>query len=291
MSFWTNNRLSAFLIFLIFLLLMLIVNIIGNPKVFAYKTIRALAQIQLDLSTHDFQKLQTGSFKIKYQEIPEESARLVAETGKDIITPVNELLQFTPQEKIPVIIYPSMESLNESFGWEGDKSPMGVYWLGTIRVLAPEAWLGEKDSETRARIFKDMGPMAHEYVHYVVDYKTNGNYTRWFTEGIAQYIEKKITGFSLEEPTEEAKLNIYPFNKLDKDFDRQEDQDLAYWQSLIAVEYLVEKYEEPVITSLLDELGKGKSMAVAFEEVLGMSLHDFEEEVKKYAWNKALGEN
>ena len=71
---------------------MLIVNIIGNPKVFAYKTIRALAQIQLDLSTHDFQKLQTGSFKIKYQEIPEESARLVAETGKDIITPVNELL-------------------------------------------------------------------------------------------------------------------------------------------------------------------------------------------------------
>ena len=60
--------------------------------------------------------------------------------------------------------------------------------MGFIHLQSP---LGNKD------YFKE-GPMVHEYTHLVVDELTGGNYSRWFTEGVAQYVEQQVTGYTLD---------------------------------------------------------------------------------------------
>ncbi|MFZ7102904.1 MAG: peptidase MA family metallohydrolase [Peptococcaceae bacterium] len=280
MQILTNHKSSIFLIFIILLTLLMLSFHWNIIKLQAYTIIRSISKIDIAYVTKDFVKLESGSFVIIHKAADQESALLVAETANEVFEPVNRMLDYTGQNAIPVILYPTMEELNHSFGWEGDKSPMGVYWMGTIRVLAPEAWIDQQ--EDQEKVFKQMGPMAHEYAHLVVDYKTNGNYPRWFTEGVAQYVEKKLTGFTLDEPSNADKLNIYNFRKLDKEFDEQANQELAYWQSLIAVEYLVDKNGPEIINRILTELGNGKGFADAFSGVTGESFPSFVREIREY---------
>jgi len=280
-----NNRFSIFILALILITVLTIAAVWPKLKIQGYNIIRNLSKYQLALVTRDFKTLDDTDFIIKYVSENEDSARLVLENSKEIKEQVNAIIGFENKGRVPIIVYPSMTELNKSFGWDGDRSPMGVYWMGSIRILAPDVWVDE-DADKRL-VFKNMGPMAHEYSHFVVDYKTNGNYTRWFTEGIAQYVERKITGFTLEEPEREAKDNLYSFKDLNGTFDDQKDQDLAYWQSLIAIDYLVENLgEEKVFNEMLDRLGQGQKFEKVFQETVGLDLDTFEENLRQYAKTK-----
>ncbi|SMB87773.1 Collagenase [Desulfonispora thiosulfatigenes DSM 11270] len=247
-------------------------------KVLGYQSIRNFYIYQFDTKTNDYEEITSNHFKVKYKGNPD-NAELVLETSEEIFKEVTGKLNFTPKSQTPIIIYPTMQDFNASFGWEGDKSPMGVYWMGSIGILSPETWIEKEDKE---QIFKDMGPIAHEYTHYIVDYKTNGNYTRWFTEGLAQYIEEDVTGYTLPEPCAQDKKHIYSFSCLDKNYDNQENQDLAYWQSLMGIRYLVDSHDETIINQLLDELALGNNFASSFKKVTGESLTSFESNLKKY---------
>lgn len=280
-----NHRFPIFIIAIILIIILTIPAVWPKIKIQAYNIIRNLSKYQLALVTKEFKTLKDSDFIIKYLPDNEDSARLVLENSKEIMGQVNTMLNHASQESVPVIIYPSMAELNKSFGWDGDRSPMGVYWMGSIRILAPDVWVDE-DAD-KGLVFKNMGPMAHEYTHLVIDYKTNGNYTRWFTEGVAQYVEKEITGFTLDEPTKEAKENLYLFKDLDGTFDDQENQDLAYWQSLIAVQYLIETTgEEKILNEMLTKLGQGQDFAKVFLEIVGQDLDTFEENIRQYAKTK-----
>lgn len=284
MQILSNNKFILFLIAIILISLLLIPISWPKVKIQAYKMIRNFSKVHLALTTREYSTLTDSNFTVKYKSDNQESAQLILETGNEILAQVNRTLGYVNRESIPVIVYSSMEELNESFGWEGDRSPMGVYWMGSIRILTPEAWV-EAD-EDKDVIFKNMGPMAHEYAHLVVDYKTNGNYTRWFTEGIAQYVEKEITGFTLEEPTQQAKENLYPFTELDQTYDEQANQELAYWQSLIAIEYLIDKNGEKIVNDLLRELNQGRSFNKVFKDLVGQDLSSFENDIRVYAKKK-----
>lgn len=184
-----------------------------------------------------------------------------------MLTHVNTFFNFTPQEKIPVVIYPSSEALNEHFGWDGDRSPMGVYWMGYINILAPEAWI-DGDNHAQSQIFQTMGPMAHEYSHYIIDAQTQGNYPRWFSEGLAQYVEQSL-GYFTTEPPQAQTTALYNFGDLEKAFDQQSDQSLAYWQSLMAVDYLIHTYGAEIPAQILTALGEGQSFTVILKELTG----------------------
>lgn len=273
-----ERKLIIFPLLILFILFPLINFNLSSVKALGYQTLRNIHVHYFNIKTNDYQTLAGNNFEVKYKGSID-NAEIVLATSEGIFKEVNKKLDFTPQGRTPIIIYPSMQKFNDSFGWEGDKSPMGVYWMGTIGVLAPDAWIEDDNKE---KIFKDMGPMAHEYTHYIVDYKTNGNYTRWFTEGLAQYIEKDVTGYTLPEPNEELKENIYSFHSLDKNYDQKENQDLAYWQSLMAVRYLIDMHDETIINTLLDELALATNFESAFHKITGEDLTTFEANVKKY---------
>ncbi|MGI6226124.1 MAG: peptidase MA family metallohydrolase [Peptococcales bacterium] len=281
MHILNSHKFSTFIISIILVTLFVIPATWPKVKILGYKAIRNLSKYHLNIVTKEFSELSDENFVVKFKPINEESAQIVLENSNEIMGQVDSFLNYVHHEKIPVIVYPSMEELNSSFGWDGDRSPMGVYWMGSIRILTPEAWIDE--AENKAIIFKNLGPMAHEYTHLVIDYKTNGNYTRWFTEGVAQYVERKITGFTLDEPTAEAKMNLYPFNVLNDTFDDQNDQELAYWQSLVAIDYLVQIKGEGVVNQILARLGQGQEFSQAFQHIVGQDLNTFEINLREYA--------
>lgn len=244
------------------------------PKTIAYGFIREAAKKNLELKTYDWLYLQGKHFTVKYTQKDRDVARMVLNTADEIFAPVNSMLQYTHSESIPVVIYPNRRSLGKSFGWDADESAMGVYWAGVIRVLSPNEWIYDKEGSEMTRYFKQNGPMAHEYAHLAVDYKTRGNYPRWFTEGVAQLVEKKITGFQFAPVG--AGENWYSIQEMDKRYDELSNQSLAYGQSLAMIEFLVEEYGYEKLQGIMNRLREGKTISGAFIYELDLELGQFE---------------
>lgn len=240
------------------------------PKVIVYKVFREYARISMTWQTRHWQELSGEKFILRFQPGDEDVARLVLDTAEEAYGPVNRELRFNPEKKVPIVLYPNTLALNRSFGWAADESAMGVYWAGVIRILSPNYWIQEGDQAER---FRSEGPMAHEYAHFIVDYIAGGNYPRWFTEGIAQRVERKITGYEMAlTGTEE----YYDLSQMDEDFDLLPNQSAAYRQSLAMVDFLAQEYGEAALYQILQALGKGENLNGAFKESIGLDVKGFE---------------
>ena len=176
---------------------------------------------------------------------------------------INHLYRFKPQEKIQFAVYARKADLQNIMHLDTENTPMGIYWLGQIHLLAPAAWIVGAEEE-RNCAFRLLGPVAHEYTHYVIDYQTRGNYPRWLSEGLAQYTEQalaKMPPFSSECLLRE---DYYTLDELEYCFDFLRDQPLAYLESLLAGEILIEQYSFGYVRKILQELKTGKGL----EEIL-----------------------
>jgi hypothetical protein len=243
-----------------------------------------LVKTYLNYQTRDFNEWNSENFIIKYTDKDKEIITFTVDVIENYYNAVKTQLAYSPKdEKILVVIYPNQEALNGSFGWEGDKSAAGVYWAGTIRLLSPFGWYQDVNEEViiKEALLKEI-PISHELTHRLIDVWTKGNYTRWLTEGVAQYIEKKVAGFRLDEPLPKDKEKLYLLQNLDRDFDLQENQLLAYWQSLQTVEYLIENYGMNKLQRLLDTLGNGMKTNKAIAHIYGLSINELENKTMDY---------
>ncbi|MGF7184028.1 hypothetical protein GGQ84_000103 [Desulfitispora alkaliphila] len=245
------------------------------PKMIAYQGIKTAVQMQLKFNRDNWEVKTRDNFTVYYRPEDQGAVPLVLSVGEEAHEKVNEALNYSPQVDIPIVIYPDRESLNRSFGWDSDVSAMGVYWAGAIKILSPQAWIEEDEPEAVAERFKYAGPVVHEYVHLVVDYKTRGNYPRWFTEGLAQYWEREITGFQFDSPEGSLDQELYPLARMDAEFDNLDNQALAYSQSLALVEFFYLQYGEEKMELLLTELRKGRSFDDTSSIVMGHTMEEY----------------
>lgn len=247
----------------------------GKPKSIIYSVFREVARQNMVLRTFSWPTAQSPHFLLRYRPEDAAVAELVLETAEEAYQPVVEMLGYAPPGPVPVVVYPDRQSMGRSFGWDADQGAMGVYWAGVIRVLSPSDWTGASSLEAMARTFKRSGPMVHELTHLVVDYRTGGNYPRWLTEGVAQYVEREITGFQFTPPRENREEQWYPLERMDGEFDYLPDQGLAYRQSLAMVDYMVDLGGFGTVLELLEHLGEGETMDKAMEKVFGLGLAEF----------------
>lgn len=240
------------------------------PKVIFYKAFREYTSSSMNWKTRHWERLEGEKFILRYQPGDANVAKMVLDTAEESCNSVNQTLNFYPKGKVPIILYPDVATLNRSFGWAADESAMGVYWAGVIRVLSPNCWIEAGDQE---EIFRAEGPMSHEYAHFIVDYIAGGNYPRWLTEGIAQQVERNISGFEM--PLTGA-TKIYRLSQMDREFDLLPNQSAAYRQSLAMVDFLVSEYGADALDEILRKLGKGVTLDKAFVEVLMIDVKGFE---------------
>ncbi|MDK2821170.1 MAG: hypothetical protein PWP31_1135 [Clostridia bacterium] len=270
-------------LFVICIIVLLIIGVFlySNYKftqVVAYSLIRkGLTQYTLWYTRH-WHEIESEHFLLRYQQKDKDIAHIVIDTAENAFNPTCNILKYKPRNKNLIIIYPDRESLARQFGWAANESAMGVYWAGVIRILSPHDWVASEDLNEICSVFRKSGPVAHEFAHLLVDEKAKGNYPRWLTEGIAQYVEYLITGFSMPGSTD-AK-SWYPLTDMDYNFDSLPDQSLAYRQSCLMVEYFVKKWGQDALCQVLDFMGKGLSINDAFKEVIGISLEEFEAQFK-----------
>lgn len=232
---------------------------------------RAMVGQEISWRTASFNIAESEHFIIKYSDEDIQYIDEIAAAADKSYLEVTKIFAYSPDKKTTIVVYPDAESLAQSFGWDKNEQAMGVYWAGSIRILSPGAWLTYKLEDE----FYREGPMVHEFAHLLIDDLTKGNYNRWWTEGVAQYVEKRVTSFQFDNPFVKGKpFNYYEIKDLEKSFDKL-DQSIAYWESLQLVEYLVDNYGEDKIFLTLEYLGQGNSMANALERATGKKYHTF----------------
>ncbi|MDD3652676.1 MAG: peptidase MA family metallohydrolase [Desulfotomaculaceae bacterium] len=261
-------------------ILILIITLLGRlpayTKQYGYGTIREFMILYTMLKVWRLEEITSEHFRVKFMPGNRAEAELILETAEYFYLPVTADFGFSLRNKIPIILYPSRETLNKSFGWDAKENAMGVYWAGTIRVLSPGIWAGDNDTGKLKETFFSSGPMAHELTHLVVDYLTRGNYPRWFTEGIALHEEYKLTGYVIKSAEGSLQQQHYSVDELTVNFDKLSDQTLAYAESFAAVQYIVQNFGEVTLLELIFELGKGNSLSYAMEKITGLNIQEFE---------------
>lgn len=266
----THDKMAFVAVVLVLLLLLTIP--LGSLKAWLYPLVRDMAQAKLNYETRSMAVYETTHFTIKYSPSDAAMVSMVAEAAEAAYSPVTDTLGAAPKGKTLLVVYPDRKELNKVFGWANDQSAMGVYWGGVIQLLSPKEWLqaGESTAE-----FIRSGPMVHEFTHLVFDHMTNGNYTRWFTEGLAQYVEYKANGYEWISKTNSLAGGLYSQQQLDANFDNLPDQSLAYRQSLAAVRYIAEVHGEAKLHEVIQALQDGQSTPEAISSVLGMTYDEF----------------
>lgn len=257
-------------------------------KSYGYAAIRELVKVHTIIGTWQLEKLTSEHYYIKFRPEDRIEAELVLDTAEYFYQPITQEFNYTPRRRIPIILYSSREALNQSFGWEADESAMGVYWAGAIRVLSPGVWVEQKEAARVAEVFTASGPMAHELTHLVVDYLTGGNYPRWFTEGVAQYEEYKLTGFEFSTAPGSLEPPFYSMRDLTEHFDSMPSQARAYGESLAVVRFIVNHAGESALYQIIAELGQGVDFNQAAAKVLHLDEAQFEASWQAWAMTKGL---
>ncbi|MDR1615545.1 MAG: hypothetical protein LBR98_00775 [Syntrophomonadaceae bacterium] len=220
-------------------------------------------------------ELKTRNYDIKYTVYDNEHIAEIANVAEVAYDLVGNFFGGKPERKIPLMVYEDSTSLASSFGWERDQKAAGVYWKGTICILSPRFYV--KNTEQLTKKFLTQGPLVHELAHLWVDDMTRGNCPRWWTEGIAQYAERELTGFIFGNPfTEKREFTYYTLAELENAFDNL-DKSIAYWESLRFVDFMVQKYGAGCMFAIMKALRRNGKIFQAIEEVTDMKYNVFQQ--------------
>lgn len=251
-------------------------------RVTFYQMYRSYGKSRVIAGLDGYEAQMSERFEVYFQPQDADIAELVLETAEAVYDPVVERMGYEPSGPVPLIVYPDRETFRDAFGWGAEESALGVYHAGTIRLLSPHVWIKSRTPAELATAFQRLGPLSHELTHYVLDYLTQGNYPRWFTEGLAQRIEYQITGFLWLEEENSLRQRLYTLRELESDFDRLSNQALAYRQSYLLVDYVAETYGEDALTQLIQRLATGDRFASGVQQVTGTSMQTISEDWEQW---------
>lgn len=250
-----------------------------RPQMWLYPLVRQAVVMKIDYQTKNMLAQETPHFIIRYTPGDADMVAMVAEAAEAAYEPVTSALHYAPGKKTLILMHPDRQAMKQAYGWSGDASAMGFYWGGVIQILSPKAWMKNPSLNE----FIATGPLAHEYTHLVLDHMARGNYSRWFTEGLAQYVEYRVNGYEWVTADNRLTGKLYTMDELDGDFDNLDNQALAYRQSLAAVRYIAEVHGEAKLTQVLTYLTKGEKVNKAIEKSLGMDYDSYETMVNLWA--------
>lgn len=226
--------------------------------------------------------LESDHFIIRYDPTRDAGwAPAVLDVAEGAREAVSRRLGWTPAvsgtEKVTILLYADERSLDEQFAGRPGFRALGAYWCGAVQILSPRLWLTETPTvDARRRLWSE-GPLVHECTHYLLDRLVpHDNYPRWLSEGLAQYVEYRETGYLwLDDDNVIAvplrKAALYGLADLDQAFDRLENTALAYREAFLLVAYLEDTFGQDRVNLLLAHLADGARFADALRESTGMT--------------------
>jgi tetratricopeptide (TPR) repeat protein len=192
----------------------------------------------------------------------------------------------------PVIveIFPQKKDFAvRTFGLPGADGLLGVCFGRVITAASPASG-GDHHTNWESVLW-------HEFCHVVTLNKTKNTMPRWLSEGISVYEEER------QDPAWGSYLNprframilgdaFVPLSRLSSAFLAPESPlhlQFAYFESALAVEFLVAQGGLPALKSLLDDLGAGSSINDALPRRTKMSLEQLDRAFGEFARKRASG--
>jgi predicted Zn-dependent protease len=194
----------------------------------------------------------------------------------------------TLHDPVIVEIFPQhKEFAVRTFGLPGADGLLGVCFGRVITANSP-ASQGEHPANWEAVLW-------HEFCHVVTLSKTHNKMPRWLSEGISVYEEGR------EDPAWSTPLSprfrgmilgesLTPLSKLSSAFLAPKTPlhlQFAYFESALAVEFIVEHCGLPALNGLLDDLGTGVSITEALPVRAKMSLVQVDADFAQFARRRA----
>ncbi|MCB7129505.1 MAG: tetratricopeptide repeat protein [Candidatus Brocadiales bacterium] len=242
-------------------------------------------------TAQNFEEYPTEHFIIRYvpgrdQVLLEDAAR----TLERACTEIGRDLQYLPEEKIVVEVYPSVDGFSTASTLTKKEietsGTVAICHFNRLMIMSPRLLL---------RGYPWADTLAHEYVHYVITKRTRNFTPIWFHEGLAKYEESrwKSDGGRELTPLQSHLLAraveddyFITFEQMHPSLAKlksAEDAALAFAEVLTAMTYIIEKGGGyPALNDILDVIAMGKSVEEAVEEGLGMPFEEFEREWKVY---------
>ena len=247
-------------------------------KMQGYEALKVFAHIKSSEFTPEFNIYETEHFIIKYTDKDEDTVRDIAGIFEKSYKVEGMHYGFYSKDKTIVFVYNDQESMWDYQQSVKGQAVMGLYNLGIIHVLSPKAYLDSM--QIYAKDYEADGPILHEYVHRVIDYRSGGNVELWLTEGLALYEEYDVDG------TEWAKgfsyERHYTAHELRDDF-MELDETQSYRQSFDIVRSLIEQRGRNSVNLMLDELKYGSTLDEAFIRIYGEDLNEY---IDSCAWKR-----
>jgi hypothetical protein len=202
--------------------------------------------------------------------------------AEDAIQEATELLQVTEDDPIDFFVYADQEAFYDALG-PGTRENVGGQANAEIRTLF--ALISPDDiNDSWVSIV-----IPHELMHLVFDTTVSNPYyfpPRWLNEGLAVHVSQGYDASDRSAVERSATDGtLVPLDGLTGQFPTSFERfSLAYAESVSAVDYLIETYDEDVLVSLIRSYADGLSDEQAFTAALGMDMTSFGE-----AWLAALG--
>ncbi len=189
---------------------------------------------------------------------------------------------------VTVEIFPRKQDFAvRTFGMPGADGFLGVCFGPVITANSP-ASQGKDPSNWEAVLW-------HEFCHTVTLTKTKNTMPRWLSEGISVYEELQENpgwGQWLTPRYREMILgdDLTPVSKLSSAFLSPKSAlhvQFAYFESALAVEFIIQKHGFDALKAILDDLGGGVSINAALERRAGGSLAKLDREFAEFARERA----
>jgi tetratricopeptide (TPR) repeat protein len=249
-------------------------------------TIFNLKQLQQRLDS--LETLIAPGFIIRMDK---KEAKIYGPEVVELLSEARELLtkkyEVTLEEPIYVEIFPKQKDFAiRTFGLPGGEGFLGVCFGRLITANSPAALQVKSNWQS---------VLWHEYCHVITLSKTKNKMPRWLSEGLSVYeerIQDKRWGQPMDPVYRQMLLSdedFIPASQLSSGFLKPKTPmhlQFAYFESSLAVEYLIEAHGMPAMLRLLDDLALGIPTKNALLRMVG-SLEALDAGFEQYARAKA----
>ncbi|MFP4599451.1 MAG: tetratricopeptide repeat protein [Persicimonas sp.] len=210
---------------------------------------------------------------------------------------IGDELGYKPATPIRVEVYPQTSVLAKVSSLTEDEirtsGTIALCKYNRLMITSPKALL---------RGYGWVDTLVHEYVHYVINSKTQNRVPIWMHEGLAKYLERRWRGPDAQRlPPSTASLlekrvkadDLITFEQMHPSMAKlpsQEDAAVAFAEVYTVMEYLREQVGEEAFESLLDAINDGHDAKEAFSRTVGKSFASFERDWLAYLKTRDMGD-
>ncbi len=234
----------------------------------------------------DFKEVKSrhGHFVIAYQPgVDEVLVPYADEALEKAYKRLGDIFRMHPSE--PVRVEPLRASELENRG------PIALCKYNRLMIVSPRALVYG---------YSWLDTLAHEYIHLLINKRSNGKVPIWLHEGMARFFQnrwRETSNSTLEPHSEDLlaralrKRKLIRFEAMSPSMAKlptQEDTALAYAEVFMVMELLYEKDGVDGVNQLLDLMRDGKTDREAVERVVQKSFKRFQREWRNYLYQRNL---